>query len=249
LSYLADPRLDAIPKRLEDVKVVVAFVSSKGGVGKTLVSTLTSLLLSRRGVGVGLLDLDVTNPTVHTLLGVDPEKVRPQEEMGVVPPKVFGVRLMSPVFFTMGKPSPLRGESVSSAIREMLSITRWTGVDALIIDTPPGMGDELLEVLTYIRRFRAIVVTTPSVLAIESAARIADVLGHRVEAVVLNMFSSRVVQLSRLAVLKSLAPVYTLSYDSEVEESIGCPEKLTSTRLSREVDEQIVNHIAKLMAV
>ncbi|MEM1935118.1 MAG: P-loop NTPase [Sulfolobales archaeon] len=246
MSYPADPRLGAIRKRLEDIKVVVAFMSSKGGVGKTLVSTLTSLLLSRRGVRVGLLDLDVTNPTVHTLLGVDPEKVRPLEEMGVVPPEVFGVRLMSPAFFTMGKPAPLRGESISSAIREMLSITRWTGVNALIIDTPPGMGDELLEVLTYIRRFRAIVVTTPSILALESATRVVDVLGHRVEAIVLNMFSGGVAQLSRLAALKSLAPVYTLPYDSEIEEAVGYPERLVSTRLSREVDEQIVNHIAKL---
>jgi len=249
LSYFADPRLNAIPERLKNVKLVAVFTSSKGGVGKTLISTLTSLILSRKGIGVGLLDLDVTNPTVHTLLGVDPYEVRPLEERGVVPPKVFGVSFMSPVFFTMGKPSPLRGESVSSAIREMLSITRWEGVDALIIDTPPGMGDELLEVLTYIRRFRAIVVTTPSVLAIESATRIADVLGHRVEAVVLNMFSGRVAQLSRLDTLKSLAPVYTLSYDSEVEESVGSPEKLMSIKLSREVDEQIVNHIARLMAV
>lgn len=244
-----DPRPETVPERLKDVKEIVVFTSGKGGVGKTLVSALTSLLLGRRGVGVGLLDLDVTNPTAHLVLGVDLHRVRPVEERGVVPPEVSGVRFMSPAFFTMGRPTPLRGESASSAIRELLLITRWVGVDVLIVDTPPGMGDELLEVLTHVRRFRAVVVTTPSVLALESAARVIEVLGPRVEAAVLNMFSGRTPQPASFANRGSAVPVYTLPYDDRVEESLGNPEKLMSTGLSREADRQLVDHIHRLVAV
>lgn len=243
-----DPRLETIPERLGGVKEVVVFTSSKGGVGKTLISALTSLLLARRGVGAGLLDLDVTNPTAHLVLGVDLGKVRPVEERGVIPPEVHGVRFMSPAFFTMGRPTPLRGESASSAIREILLITRWVGVDVLVVDTPPGMGDELLEVLTHVRRFRAVVVTAPSTLALESAARVAEVLGPRVEAVVLNMFSGKMPQPTKLAGWESKVPVYSLPYDDEVEETIGNPERLVSTRVSREADRQIVSHIHRLVA-
>lgn len=246
---LKDPRLETIPERLRSIKEIVVFTSSKGGVGKTLISALTSLLLGRRGIGVGLLDLDVTNPTAHMLLGVDLHRVRPAEEKGVIPPEVFGVRFMSPVFFTMGRPTPLRGESACSAIREILLITRWVGVDVLVIDTPPGMGDELLEVLTHVKRFRAVVVTTPSVLALESAARIIEVLGPRVEAVVLNMYSGKMPQPAKFVEREPVVPVYTLPYDDEIEESLGDPERLVSTRISRETDRQLVNHIHRLVAV
>ncbi len=243
----ADPRLEAVSERLREVGEVIVFASSKGGVGKTLLSVTASLLLSRRGVGVGLLDLDITNPTAHLVLGVDPARVGPVEERGLVPPEVSGVRFMSPTFFTQGRAAPLRGEYVSSAIREVLSITRWVGVDALVVDTPPGMSDELLELLTYAGRFRAMVVSTPSVLALESAARLSEVLGSRVEALVLNMCSEGEPSSRRPEGLGERVPVYALPYDGEVEEAVGDPRRLLSTRFSREVDRQVVGHIAGLL--
>ncbi len=246
MRYLADPRLEAVSERLKEVGEVVVFASSKGGVGKTLLSVSTSLLLGRRGVSTGLLDLDVTNPTAHLVMGIDIARARPIEERGVVPPEVYGVKFMSPVFFTQGRAAPLRGEYISSAIREVLSMTRWTGVGVLVVDTPPGMSDELLELLTYVRKFRAVVVTTPSVLALESAARLGEVLGPRVEALVINMYTGGEPRVWRSANLGRPAPVYTLPYDREVEESVGDPGRLLSTRFSREVDRQIVSHVVRL---
>lgn len=243
-----DPRLSAIPERLKGLKEVLVFASSKGGVGKTLISVATSLLLRERGFRVGLLDIDVTNPTSHLLLGVDPALTKPAEEMGIIPPEVSGVKFMSPVFFTLGRPTLLRGEGTSSAIREMLAITRWVGIDALIVDTPPGMGDELLELLTYVKNFKAMVVTTPSILAMSSAAKLIQVLDRRVEAVVVNMFSGRLPELDEWVSKGLNIPIYTVPYDPEVEEAIGDPGSLLSTKFCKEVDVKLVSHIVRILS-
>jgi len=247
LSALRDPRLVAVGERLREVRAVVPFLSSKGGVGKTLVSVATALALRKRGARVGLLDLDVTNPTVHVVLGIRPGSVAPREEYGVVPPEVSGVRVMSSVFYTLGRPSPLRGESISSAIRELLSITRWGPLDVLVVDTPPGMSDELLELLTYIRRFSSFLVTTPSRLSLESTARLAELVAGRVIGVVLNMAWEVPEEAVRLADRLS-APLYVIPYDSSVEVSLGNPEKLAETRFAKAVDAYVAEHVLKLLS-
>jgi len=247
MSSPRDPRLVAVGERLREVRAVVPFLSSKGGVGKTLVSVAAALALSRRGLRVGLLDLDVTNPTVHVVLGVRPGGVAPKEEYGVVPPEVSGVRVMSVVFYTMGRPAPLRGESVSSAIRELLSITRWGPLDVLVVDTPPGMSDELLELLTYIRRFSSFLVATPSRLSLESTARLAELVTGRVTGVVLNMAWEVPEEAVRLANRLSV-PLYVLPYDSSVEVSLGSPERLVATGFARAVDAYVAEHILRLLS-
>ncbi|MCS7099171.1 MAG: P-loop NTPase [Sulfolobales archaeon] len=247
MKYFEDPRVGAIQLRLKDVREVLVFAGSKGGVGKTLISVLTSLLLSRRGFRVGLFDMDITNPTSHVTLGVDLRSVKPTEEKGVVPPEVSGVTFMSPVFYTLDRPTPLRGEYVSSALRELLSITRWPGIDVLVLDMPPGMSDELLELLTHIRRFRAMLVTTPSPMAVASSIRLAEVLSGRLEAVVLNMVTESAFGAEKLLNYAPGIPVYEVPYDSDVEYSIGYPEKLVLTRAAREVDRQVVDHVARLL--
>jgi len=247
LSTLQDPRLVAVCERLKEVRAVVPFLSSKGGVGKTLVSVATALALVRRGLRVGLLDLDVTNPTVHLVLGVRPGSVAPKEEYGVVPPEVSGVRVMSTVFYTLGKPTPLRGDSISSAIRELLSITKWGPLDVLVVDTPPGMSDELLELLTYIRRFSSFLVTTPSRLSLESTTRLAELVAGRVAGVVLNMAWEIPEEVARLADRLSV-PLYTLPYDSSVEVALGNPEKLAGTRFAKAVDTYLGERVLRLLS-
>jgi len=72
-----DPRELIIKERLKDVRKVIAVVSPKGGVGKTLISTALALILSRHNLNIGLLDLDITNPTAHLVLGIDINKLSP----------------------------------------------------------------------------------------------------------------------------------------------------------------------------
>ncbi len=246
MSAVQDPRLVAVVERLKEVRAVVPFLSSKGGVGKTLVSVTTALALVRKGLRVGLLDLDVTNPTVHLVLGVRPGDLAPKEEYGVVPPEVSGVRVMSTVFYTLGKPTPLRGDSISSAIRELLSITRWGPLDVLVVDTPPGMSDELLELLTYIRRFSSFLVTTPSRLSLESTTRLAELVTGRVAGVVLNMAWEIPEEAARLADRLSV-PLYTLPYDSSVEVALGDPKRLAETNFAKAVNTYLGERVLRLL--
>ncbi|MEM3948575.1 MAG: P-loop NTPase, partial [Zestosphaera sp.] len=103
-----DPRRLVIEDRLKGVERVVPVMSPKGGVGKTVVSVLIALALVDEGLKVGVLDLDVTNPSIHLALGVDTQ-LRPSEERGVIPPDVKGVKVMTVAYYSSGNPLTLRG--------------------------------------------------------------------------------------------------------------------------------------------
>ncbi len=232
-----DPRLAVLRERLKGVKQVYAFMSSKGGVGKTLISVLTSLTLSELGKSVGLLDLDVTNPNAHVILGANVEESLPEEEKGVLPVKVRGIKFMSVAFYTKESPVPLRGDEVASAIREILAITRWGELDYLVIDTPPGMSDPLLELLTFIKRVKPVVVTTPSLLSLKSVRRLLTLLKdvNPPHGLVENMSeapSENVVDLAREFSVRYLGNV---PYAPIVEEFMGRPEELLRSPLGNAI--------------
>ena len=130
-------RTSVIEKRLKNIKRIISVASGKGGVGKSLVASSLALSLSKRGYKVGLLDLDLYGPSSHIILGVD-DYGFPEEEKGIIPPKISGINFMSIVYFTEDKPSPFRGIDISNIIIELLAITQWGELDYLIIDMPPG---------------------------------------------------------------------------------------------------------------
>jgi len=240
LGGSVDPRLLIIPKRLSSVKRVVAVMSSKGGVGKTLIATLTALALADRGYSVGLLDLDFTNPSTHIVLGVNPLEHKPLEEEGIVPPTVYGVRYLTIAMFSGDKPLPLRGRSVDNAFFELLSITRWSSLDYLLIDTPPGMGDEHLNLLTYIGdRVEALIVTTPSRLAVKSAERLISILrdgGYRVLGLVVNMSTSGEA-VREICGKLGVECLGAIPFDERVERALGDVEAVKKTAVWRHVVE------------
>ena len=159
MAYI-EPRTSVIDKRLRNIKRIISVASGKGGVGKSLVASSLALSLSRKGYKTGLMDLDLYGPSSHIILGV--KDVYPQEEKGIVPPEVHGIRFMSIVYYTDDKPSPFRGTDISNIIIELLAITQWGSLDFLIIDMPPGIGDETLDVIRFIKDSKFLVVTTPS---------------------------------------------------------------------------------------
>lgn len=160
-----DPRKLLVEERLKNVSNVIPVMSPKGGVGKTVISALIALAMTENNYSVGLLDLDVTNPSIHVVLNLGLDK-KPLESKGVVPPETHGVRVMSVAYYTEGKPLPLRGSEVTDVVREILAITIWGNLDYLIIDTPPGMGDVHMEIINNIRRAKPLVVTTSHVLSV-----------------------------------------------------------------------------------
>lgn len=186
---MIDPRISVIDKRLKNVKRIIAVSGGKGGIGKSVVASLLALCLAKNGKKVGLLDLDLSSPTTHVILGIN--KVCPTEDKGIIPPVIFNnISFMSVIYFSGNNPSPLRGNDVSNAIIELLAITIWNDLDFLIIDMPPGISDASLDVIRLIKRMEYLIVTIPSRVALEVTKKEVTVLkelGIKIAGVLENM--------------------------------------------------------------
>ena len=236
---MVDPRITVINEKLKDAKNIIAVSSGKGGVGKSLVASTLALILAKRGYKVGLFDLDFTSPSTHLILGV--KDIMPEEEKGIIPPMVHGLKYMSITYFSSDYASPLRGEDVSNAIIELLAITRWGKLDFLIIDMPPGMGDELLEVITYIRRSLLVLVTTPSVLSLASARRLAKLVEGkgRLAGIIENMSDTPTELVVELANKLKATYLGNVPYVPMLEELMGKPYEMLNTPAGEAVSRAI----------
>jgi ATP-binding protein involved in chromosome partitioning len=235
---VADPRISVITDRLKDVRNVIAVSSGKGGVGKSLVASILALTLAKKGFNVGLFDLDFTSPSTHIILGIG--GVKPKEEKGIVPPRVHGLEYMSIIYYSGDYASPLRGEDVSNALIELLSITRWGKLDFLILDMPPGIGDATLDLIRLIKNVRFLVVTTPSLLAFETVKKLASLLKELKVPIIgvaenMKMHDSKAIrtQVQKL----NLTFLGEIPYDTKIEKAIGSIKKLLETNFAKKVEE------------
>lgn len=236
-----DARISVIDKRLKDIKKIISVASGKGGVGKSLVASSLALNLSRKGYKVGLLDLDLYGPSSHIILGVKNYDF-PEEEKGIIPPDVNGIKFMSIVYFTEDKPSPFRGIDVSNIIIELLAITQWGELDYLIIDMPPGMGDETLDVIRLVKRSEFLVVVTPSKVAMGAVGKLLQILKELnlpVIGVVENMKMTDSSYIKDSVSKMGLPYLNSISFDQNLEEAIGNPSKLTNTGFIKDLDKII----------
>jgi len=228
-----DPRLFVLERRLSGVKRVVAVASGKGGVGKTLVASTAALALAWAGRSVGLLDLDMHGPSCHVVLGI--EEPRVVEDRGVVPIDACGVKLMSLFLFAGDADLPLRGRDLTDVALELLAVTRWGDLDLLLIDMPPGTGDEILDVMNFIRRAEFLVVTTPSALSLMTVRRLLSMLSRR-RAPVLGLVENMVSEEPKAEALAREAGVRYLGWlpaDPLVERCLGNPDQLLQTDFAR----------------
>jgi|SRR5690554_24985 len=168
----AKAKAAAIPQAepIQGVGKVIAVASGKGGVGKSTVAVNLALALRDLGYRVGVLDIDIYGPSLPTLLGLN---TRPSvSERQIVPLQTQGLRIMS-LGFLMEDDTPViwRGPIVTGIIRQFLRDVDWSGLDYLIIDMPPGTGDAQLALAQTVPVDGAVIVTTPSKLALIDAAR------------------------------------------------------------------------------
>ncbi|AFL94690.1 hypothetical protein CL1_0482 [Thermococcus cleftensis] len=234
-----DPRVKGIEGRLEKVKRIIPVVSGKGGVGKSLVSTTLALVLAEKGYKVGLLDLDFHGASDHVILGFEPEEF-PEEEYGVIPPTVHGIKFMSIVYYSEDKPTPMRGMEISDALIELLAITRWDELDYLIIDMPPGLGDQFLDVLRFLRRGEFLVVATPSKLSMNVVGKLLTLLKerkHRVLGIVENLKLDDERNIEELAKRFDVPYLTGIPLYSDLEEKIGKPDELLKTEFAERIRE------------
>lgn len=163
---------EAASKKVQEVfgqfRRKVAVMSGKGGVGKSLVSSYTAIALAKRGLKVGLLDLDFHGPSSHMFLGL--RNKRPQLTLDWIEPVEgpLGVKVMSLAFLTPDEETPViwRGPLKSTAIVQLITEVNWGELDFLIIDMPPGTGDEALTLAQLVKGVDgSILVTIPSDVA------------------------------------------------------------------------------------
>src|SRR4030067_3756111 len=171
---VVDPRTRIINQRLKKIRRIIAVSSGKEGEGKSLVAATLALTLAHKDYKTGLFDIDFTSPSTHIILGA--ENATPKEEKGLVPPTINGIEYMSLIYYTRDQPAPLRGEDTSNTLIEMLSVTRWSELDFLVIDMPPGIGDAVLDLMRLVRNIEFIIITTPSQLAFETVKKLAILL-------------------------------------------------------------------------
>ena len=236
---MIDPREIAINARLEGVKRIIPVVSGKGGVGKSLVSTTLALALAEKGHKVGLLDLDFHGASDHVILGFEPKEF-PEEDRGVVPPTVHGIKFMSIAYYTENRPTPLRGKEISDALIELLTITRWDELDYLVIDMPPGLGDQLLDVLRFLKRGEFLVVATPSKLSLNVVEKLIQLLleeKHKVLGLVENMKLDDEEDVKKLAERYGVPYLTGIPFYPDLDAKIGNVEELMKTEFAEKIRE------------
>jgi ATP-binding protein involved in chromosome partitioning len=157
-----------MPERhpIPGVKNLVAVASGKGGVGKTTVAVNLALSLAKLGHQVGLLDADVYGPNVPIMLGSNAEPMATAQQR-IIPVEAQGIKMISMGLLNPGdKPVIWRGPMLHSVITQFLRSVEWGQLDYLIIDLPPGTGDVQLTLIQTVAVSGAVIVTTPSVVAL-----------------------------------------------------------------------------------
>ncbi len=148
------------------VKNLIAVASGKGGVGKTTVAVNLALALAKLGNRVGLLDADVYGPNVPIMLGSTEEPMATGAQR-IIPVQAQGIKMISMGLLNPGdKPVIWRGPMLHSVITQFLRSVEWGELDYLVIDLPPGTGDVQLTLIQTVAVTGAVVVTTPSTVAL-----------------------------------------------------------------------------------
>jgi len=162
------------PKAKIDVKHVIIVLSGKGGVGKSTVSINLASALAAHGRQVGLLDLDIHGPNIPKMLGIEDQRPAVLEKT-MEPVHVNGtLSVMSMAFLLPDTSSPViwRGPMKMAVIQQFLSDVNWGALDYLIVDLPPGTGDEALSIIQLAPNVQgAIIVTTPQDVAVLDAVK------------------------------------------------------------------------------
>lgn len=161
----------SLKKEKKDIKKIIAIASGKGGVGKSTVTTNIAVTLSKMKFKVGVLDADINGPNIPLMFGINE---KPSLLDGkILPIEKYGVKVISIGFFMEKDKSPVlwRGPIISKAIEELYEDVLWEDLDFLLIDLPPGTGDETLTVGQSLFLDGAIIVTTPQDVSILDATR------------------------------------------------------------------------------
>ena len=149
---------------LSKIKHVIIVISGKGGVGKSTVSSNLAVSLAMKGLRTGLMDADIHGPNIPKMLGIEDAMMAVENDKLVPVDSVHGVKVMSMAFLLPERDAPVawRGPVKMGAIRQFIEDVEWGDLDYLVIDMPPGTGDEAISIIQLIPKADGmVVVTTP----------------------------------------------------------------------------------------
>mgnify|MGYP000879897704 CR=1 FL=1 len=179
------------PHELSNIKKVIGIVSGKGGVGKSLVTSMLGVLMHRRGYKTAILDADVTGPSIPKAFGIKEKATG--NELGMFPVKSkTGINIMSVNLLLENDTDPVvwRGPIIANTVKQFWTDVIWGDVDFMFIDMPPGTGDVPLTVFQSIAVDGIIIVTSPQELVsmiVSKAAKMAQMMNIPIIGLVENM--------------------------------------------------------------
>lgn len=174
-----------------NIKHVVAVVSGKGGVGKSMVTSMLAVEMRRKGYNVGILDADITGPSIPKSFGIISNAM--QNELGIIPAETStGIKVISINMMLKEHDAPViwRGPVIAGAVKQFWQDVVWGDLDYLFIDCPPGTGDVPLTVFQTIPLDGAVIVTSPQDLVsliVKKAYNMANMMNIPVIGMVENM--------------------------------------------------------------
>ena len=164
-----------LARNLGQIKYKIAVMSGKGGVGKSTVAANLAETFQKLGFSTGILDADIHGPNIPKMLGLEGEQLYINQNRNMVPIEApSGLKVMSMAFMLESIDTPIiwRGPQKSGSIKQLIAEVEWGPLDVLIIDNPPGTGDEPLTVLQTIPNIDAVMmVTTPNVVSQEDVLK------------------------------------------------------------------------------
>jgi Mrp family chromosome partitioning ATPase len=183
--------VDGKPKDINQISHIIAVMSGKGGVGKSLVASLTAIALKRQGYEVGILDADITGPSIPKMFGITDRPAG--SDTGILPVSSrSGVEVMSINLLLPSEDDAViwRGPLIGKAITQFWEEVLWGKLDYLIVDLPPGTADAPLTVMQTLPVSGVIIVFTPqglTTMVVRKAVKMAQQMGKPILGVVENM--------------------------------------------------------------
>jgi hydrogenase maturation protease len=183
--------VDGKPKDVNEIRYIIAIMSGKGGVGKSLVASLTAIALKRQGYEVGILDADITGPSIPKMFGIN---TRPAgSDSGILPVSSrSGIEVMSINLLLPSEDDAViwRGPLIGRAITQFWEEVLWGKLDYLVVDLPPGTADAALTVMQTLPITGIIIVFTPqdlTTMIVKKAINMAQKMDKTILGVVENM--------------------------------------------------------------
>ncbi len=177
--------------QMSNIKKVIGVVSGKGGVGKSLVTSLLAVEMNRRGNKTAVLDADITGPSIPKAFGINQKAT--SDELGIYPAKSkTGIDIMSVNLLLENETDPViwRGPIIANTVKQFWTDVIWNDVDYMFVDMPPGTGDVPLTVFQSIPVDGIVIVTSPQELVsmiVKKAVKMANMMDVPIVGIVENM--------------------------------------------------------------